>query len=342
MVIAIIGILVALLLPAVQSAREAARRAQCQNNIRQLALALHMYHDSAQAFPPATNWPKPSDMDRSRSINFGPNWVILALPYMEGQTVYDSFDLTRFVADPLNAEAHATQLGVMLCPSDPYNQVPLSGESHAEIQHLAGLWGRGNYGANAGLGYLTLDAHCDAIDGHGCSADPKNWTYYRTQGVMGGNISTSIQDITDGTSRTVLVTEIRAGVNERDVRGTWALEGAGPSAVAAHGFVGDARGPNCPFERADDIVGCGGAQRSVGGSRPMAELGMGCFNASSAANRQACPRSMHPGGIFVAMCDGSVRWVGDFIEVASVAGYISVWDKLWLSKDGDHIDTGSL
>ncbi len=338
-VIAIIGVLVALLLPAVQSAREAARNTQCKSSLKQLGLALQMYHDAKGEFPPATTWENPDHMDRSRSNQFGPNWVILALSYMEGQTIQDNFDLTKPIADPVNLPVVSTNIPVMLCASDANSSTPFDATA-GRSRHLGEVqWARGNYGANAGLGFLSLVAHCDALDGHGCSAKPENWTYYRTRGVMGGNISSSMKDITDGTSQTIMAAEIRAGVNAADSRGTWALEGAGPSAIAAHGFVGDARGPNCSFINSDDSGTCSSARRVAGGAEAMARLGMGCFPTSGADNRQACPRSLHPSGINVVMCDGSVQWIGDFIEVSTVAGQISVWDRLNLASDTDVINS---
>ena len=69
----------------------------------------------------------------------------------------------------------------------------------------------------------------------------------------------------------------------------------------------------------------------------MAELGMGCYRGTGGApSRQACPRSRHPSGIYVAFCDGSVQWIGNYVEVISTAG--SVWDRLNMADDGLPVD----
>jgi len=85
-VIAIIAILIGLLVPAVQKVREAAARAQCQNNLKQLALACHNYHDVNKKLPPAVMFRKatgtPGNATRAAS-NFGPNWIVLILPFIE-------------------------------------------------------------------------------------------------------------------------------------------------------------------------------------------------------------------------------------------------------------------
>ena len=94
-VIAIIAILIGLLLPAVQKVRDAASRMRCQNNLKQLSLACHNYHNNYGKLPPAVQMkrngsPKVSSMNLAEGQIFGPNWVVLILPYIEQQNLYDT------------------------------------------------------------------------------------------------------------------------------------------------------------------------------------------------------------------------------------------------------------
>ena len=120
-VIAIIAMLVTLLLPAVQAAREAVRRAQCQNNLRQVALALHNYHGAAARLPygsptccggPETN---------------GGVWSSMILPFMEEQSLYDQFDWTSHIKDPKHALLVQTVIPTYICPSGLRGQSDLYG-----------------------------------------------------------------------------------------------------------------------------------------------------------------------------------------------------------------------
>ena len=106
-VITIIGILIALLLPAIQSSRESARRIQCQNNMKQLGQSCLAYHDAIGAFPAAMQFP-PSVTDPSTTYQWGPNWIISILPFCEFNGLYKEFNLRKPISDPANAVARAT------------------------------------------------------------------------------------------------------------------------------------------------------------------------------------------------------------------------------------------
>jgi len=144
-VIAIIGMLVALLLPAVQRAREAARRVGCQNNLRQLGLALHEYHDAHRKFPPG-------------SINEW-SWTARLLPRLEQNNLYGQFDFGTEPFEAPNSDKLAVVLPVLICPSDPYSDEIHVAESLDGIQFahtnylgsLDGAWSKGIFGFKRGI-----------------------------------------------------------------------------------------------------------------------------------------------------------------------------------------------
>ncbi len=354
-VITIIGILIALLLPAVQSAREAARRLQCSNNIKQLGLALHEYHTSYGIFPPSAVWRVNGVLDVSQiaagnSPNLCEDWVTLILPQLEQTNLYKSFDLTKPIPNDTstvtaggsaqsNKAARGTQLAIMLCPSDPFNRRPFNGSSSTNGNQFGDGWARGNYAANASMLYMGV--------GGPSGVAPADWRQWCSQGVMGANVSARIDDIRDGTSNTILLGELRAGVTSSDLRGVWAMSGGGPSALWAHGFIWDDMGPNCSQQWADDPVTCSDVVNAVGGDNALIQMGMPCYDYDH-PNVQQTARSTHTGGVFVCMCDGSVRFITDFVQQSPegngtviARSALAVWDKLNLSNDGLPIDASA-
>jgi len=358
-VITIIGILIALLLPAVQSARESARRMQCSNNMKQLGLALLGYHACYGIFPPSSVWrlasgaidPTCAGAQTGDNSTLNENWAILILPQLEQMPLFKSFNIagpgnpgapipsnsvTTVNGTALgNQTARGTQLAVMLCPSDTFNRKPFVGSSDAACKQMGDGWARGNYAANASLGYLTATA-----GGAYAAADPGNWRAKYVTGVMGANVSLRIDDIKDGTSNTILLGEMRSGITSFDLRGTWAMANASGSALWGHGYHGDDNGPNCSTASSDDMVSCADLQTAVGGASQLVPLGMPCF---PGANQQQTARSMHPGGVNVCLGDGSVRFFSDFIQLGNDGNNdnppnLGVWDKLNLSHDGQPID----
>src|SRR2546423_6855285 len=117
-VIAIIAILIGLLVPAVQKVREAAARAQCQNNLKQLGLAVHMHHDTYKYFPPSAT---------SQAFNPGwaptHGWGQFLLPFIEQKALFDRYLWTKNWNDPANQQVVTAPLSVMLCPSAPGDRV---------------------------------------------------------------------------------------------------------------------------------------------------------------------------------------------------------------------------
>jgi len=190
-VIAIIGILIALLLPAVQAAREAARRTQCTNNIKQIALALHNYHDAYKSFPPGV------------LAGWGHSWSAHILPQVEQRPLYDTIDFsddgTWYDTDPVSLALQAAaraRIPLFRCPSQP-------GPESENFYIIADRF-RTNYLGNAGSDTIIDDfasppgSEIDMGTSNGVLLANFCWDPWRT---------IAIRDITDGTSNTFLLGE---------------------------------------------------------------------------------------------------------------------------------------
>ncbi|MEP3477909.1 MAG: DUF1559 domain-containing protein [Fuerstiella sp.] len=246
-VIAIIAILVSLLLPAVQQAREAARRTQCRNNLKQLGIALHNYHDVHSRFPPSGQWSVDSS-DVLREATTGRSWLFHILPFVEeGNLAGQANDNVISTADPISA----TSLSFLTCPSDPESdlKVDFFGQQNATTNYL------GNSG-HRGLGSTSRFFNCLAIP------DLSTGAFHRA--------GVAIRDMTDGTSNTLMVGE-RGVINRFGGWGMWSygLLGCAPglgdvvlshdnwefsSAGGGLDFIGGFRSPeNLSQPEGDDI-----------------------------------------------------------------------------------------
>jgi prepilin-type N-terminal cleavage/methylation domain-containing protein len=136
-VIAIIGILVSLLLPAVQAAREAARRTECVNNITQLGLALHNYEFQFETLPPGVTDTKGPIHNEPQGLHV--SWIVKVLPYFEEMNLFRHFDQSAGAYAPVNAEVRACEISVLQCPSEAGEFVnepkTISGTSYAGCYH---------------------------------------------------------------------------------------------------------------------------------------------------------------------------------------------------------------
>jgi len=302
-VIAIIGILVSLLLPAVQAAREAARRIQCQNNLKQIGLAMHNYHSSNGSLPPGG-----LSLAKENNLNDPDwtNWAIAALPYLEETALYDQYHQDKPNRHQDNTLVLGSLLATMICPSD---------QERDRLGSLAdGMWSPprtpplapGSYKAMSGVfifdgsGYATWTTYTGLND---TSPHDNNRHLRGPLHVVGvGSLTTeAIKDMTDGTSNTLLVGEYHATAVLHIRRTYWA------STFRMHN-LGEAGAD--PLLRITDYEVC--RDNIVGGATWR------CW-------RQFA--SLHTGdGTNFVMCDGSVRFLSTFLDgliyesLATIAG----------------------
>ena len=284
-VIAIIAVLISLLLPAVQQAREAARRSECKNNLKQIGLAIHNYESTLRVFPPGR-------------LGFPMVFSVQAhiLPYMDGAGLYNLLDLntapnfgTPSIPMKQNEIAARTIIPAYLCPSD-FGQI------------IGNTFGPTNYVACAGNGTGTAN-----------SINTGN-------GVMYSRSSVRFRDVMDGMSNTVCFSEQTLGI------------GGNPSSTGA--MPQDAEGEvlelvaATPTTAAACVAG-GGTWNGFRGAKWLnGHYGDTIYNHYYGPNSQqfdcgnkshnfglTAARSRHTGGVHVLLCDGSVRFISENLDL---------------------------
>lgn len=208
-VIAIIGVLVALLLPAVQSAREAARRTKCQNNVKQLMLAMHMHNDAKGGFPPC----------RTTMTDMRHGWMVDLLPFMEQTSRYDNYRLDKNFYASENQPTVSLPLELAICPSAP------GGVRKFEMGLSSTMYGTTGVAGDYFVNHL-LNATSAAAAGLACN--PCRPVLF----VQGGeeNQLHPLSRVTDGTSNVVFITE-QAGRMDHYIRGKKQPSNSGLTAV---------------------------------------------------------------------------------------------------------------
>ena len=327
-VIAIIAILVSLLLPAVQQAREAARRTQCKNNLKQWGLAFHNYHDTHGQLPPGVQWSncRAPDLDPDPiwptidDIYCAPrtSWLPQLFPFMDQAQIFGRFDFGRtqlqggapsggtfLVWHGANQEAmNAVTPPMFLCPTDtgPATYRPSWREDH----HIH----KGNYLPFFNGGEL---AHIWKDTGDRLVPDPETGELVPmtvpVRGAFGANRGAKLRDVKDGTSNTYLMGEYRRGVHDDDIRGT--VWGDQPGS----GMVLTELGPNSVLP--DRVYPCCGWCPDLHFSDGNVSMGQGmpCINSDGRMNDTVGTRSRHTGGVQILNFDGSVQFVSQNIDI---------------------------
>lgn len=296
-VIAIIGILIALLLPAVQSVREAARRVRCANNMKQLGLGMHTHHSLHGVLPiAASHWG-----------NGG--WVRMTLPFIEQKNVADRWDLSRGYHQQPNLDLCRIPIASHICPSDVQTRSSWAGTAYDMVNF--------NYAVNLGS---TSVFRVSPLNGVTFRGAPFHYEENPSTPIKAFNFAS----IRDGTTNTLMLAEIRQapdtlGTNatNKDLRGlTWYGHHAG---ITTH---------EAPNTSVPDYVQSGWCPKP-----PEAlAAGMPCATqsgqATGATPLNLSARSVHSGGVQSAFCDSSVRFISNNID-------LTTWRNLGSSCSGE-------
>ncbi len=216
-VIAIIGILIGLLLPAVQAVRAAARRMQCSNNLKQIGLALHNYHGAHGTFPYGSG----DCCSRAQPGAWGGVWSTMILPYMEQSPLHDQIDFNLHTQD-LPTEVLETVIPTYICPSDPAGADPVLDNRYAAHNpaRAMGLWYAGSMGpTDTTWGQCFFCPDPTPSDGNWCCQGHNYGTLPGYGYGPGSSVglfgrykkAIRIEDVTDGTSNTVMIGETLPG-----------------------------------------------------------------------------------------------------------------------------------
>ncbi len=305
-VIAIIGILIALLLPAVQAAREAARRTSCTNNLKQIGLALHNFHDSRKQFPAGD--PQKVCPTFPSVAAFLYRWSSLAMitPYMEQYNVYSALnlDVPLYTYSGSNSgpgyDVHADNqktvslvISLFLCPSD-------------SEQKVDELYGPTSYMACWGSGVPPYTLH----------------TTNTTDGIFYVNSETRFADITDGTTNTAMYSESTLWPGGTTAATTLTAQNMGDLMVSLRSLpLEEARcstiGSSVQTSRngrwADGWARYSGYDHYLGPNSQVPD----CAVVSPMRALWKGARGRHPGGVNFLLCDGSVRFVGETIDIGT-------------------------
>ena len=288
-VIAIIAILIGLLLPAVQKVRDAAARVQCQNNMKQLGLALHNFHDSHGVFP-ASGWTMAGPGNPAGKFV---GWRPLTLPYIEQENLQKLYDFNLNWWEGTNIVAAAVPVKTYQCPSVPQRADVMSAIAHPPrpAMTFSNPIAPTDYEAIMGVREISINPHLGT-------------TFYNSGNrfsVMYRNSRTRMTDVADGTSSTIMVVE--CGARPLVYRNRSAQSG-----IANDQGVGwaDSEGP----------FSLDGA--SVDGSSEG--CGMDCKIAMNKRNDNE-PYSFHTGGANFLFADGHIQFVRDSVSLTALAAF---------------------
>jgi prepilin-type N-terminal cleavage/methylation domain-containing protein/prepilin-type processing-associated H-X9-DG protein len=323
-VIAIIGVLVALLLPAVSAAREAARRAQCSNNLKNLGLAMINYHDANRKFPLGAVCVGCSTAG-SYSYRDAPpmywttTWTISILPQLEQQPLFTLWNPGANYGVASQRQVTSTPLQIMKCPSDATAEAVNDPDGGTNV----GTFDKGNYGLNYGGGSANENGNSGNKAG---PEDKPSWTqsaygilsknrgFASLRDVTGLPSNIALNDVTDGASNTVMIGELLRFNNGGDCRGCWGKShGASISAFTSGDPENDgANGIATPNVKAIGIYR--DAPTHCANSQTVGDPDMECQDRGGDGLGGNAMRSKHPGGAQAVYADGHIQFLTNNID----------------------------
>ncbi len=335
-VIAIIGILIGMLLPAVQQVREAARRTECANNLRQLGLSMQNYHGSFDHFPPGYESYPTSTGSVPPGVYIDPiswdaspgwGWPALLLPFVEGNSLAAAIDYDLSIWDPQNRPFVETELPLMLCPASSGNLGPVvivdgNKQPYSPQGPTPLLLGRSNYIASHGqescwdeLGSVATTTIFSNIYTLETIEVPVNGDVSQVaDGPFYRNSKTRMEDIVDGTSNTIFLGEHSSKLSDK----AWA--GAVPGAFV-HPRISTP--DNAPEGPATLVLGHAGPS---GGE--VDAVGLPIFHPVNNPALHVCQMyTEHPGGGNVCFGDGSTRFISQSINLYTFAEMSSLGES---------------
>jgi prepilin-type N-terminal cleavage/methylation domain-containing protein/prepilin-type processing-associated H-X9-DG protein len=340
-VIAIIGVMVGLLLPAVQAAREAARRMSCGNNVKQLGLALHNYHAAYNLLPEQMGGSDSNPASGVTNRNFL-SFLVGTLPFMEQQALWEAVSTPTGTWRPMGPvpwdtafTPWMTQVSALRCPSDPGTGAPAMGRTN----YVACQGDHARLVSSGGKNQLNFYERADddnaQITGGSGTDDSNAATEARgtNRGVFWARHFTRFRDVLDGTANTIMAGEIATSLGSREVNAdnaynvndtlvnmtamTLSVCTALPDPTRPRFFLGTQdvgsgqsfRG----FRWADGRVNYTGFQTILPPNSPS------CFRGGDASQGVSTAGSRHQGGAHVLMADGAVRFITDSIQAGNQA-----------------------
>ncbi|WP_459556238.1 DUF1559 family PulG-like putative transporter [Lacunimicrobium album] len=339
-VIAIIATLVAILLPAVQQAREAARRSTCKNNLKQLGIALHNYHDTHNALPSAfvsygtsngaaPAWARMDPQTWDAAPGWG--WGTMILPYIEQAALYDGLSLSQPCWDPVNANLVRSKLPVFLCPSvsgshDPFVVTDASGAPRQlnnvditfGISHYVGNHGQESCWDEGSGSDQTALIFTDIVAGNTTTIQVNGDASKVSDGVFTRNSRVRFSDVKDGLSNTIFLGEHSSKLSNK----TWvgAVPGAFTIPKLGEYAAGIAGSVNSPESTATMLVAHSGP---AGGELDI--LGLPIIHPVNSPFLHVCQMySEHQGGGHIMLGDGAVRFVSENIDLYQFARMSSI------------------